>query len=76
MTTQNPVEMKMNFIFGIALAAGFGWLYFLPSIVAAKHRKRNKRAVFVSNLLLGRTFMGWVLAMVWAKTGDDRVSHS
>ena len=68
MTTKNPVEPVMNFVFGIALVIGFGWLYFLPSIVALKHGTRNTRAIFVLNLFFGWTFIGWVIAMVWAKT--------
>jgi hypothetical protein len=68
MTTPNRVEMTMNFIFGIALVAGFGWLYFPPSIVAAKHRKRNKGTIFLLNVFLGWTFVGWVIAMMRAKT--------
>ena len=68
MTTQNSVEMVINFIFGSAFVVGFGWLYFLPSIVALKHGTRNTGAIFALNLLLGWTFIGWVTAMVWAKT--------
>jgi len=40
------------------------FLYFLPSIVARK--KRNWAAIFVLNLFLGWTFLGWVIALVWA----------
>lgn len=39
-------------------------LYFLPSILARK--KRQATAVFVLNLLLGWTVLGWIGALVWA----------
>lgn len=39
-------------------------LYFLPSILARK--KRQATPVFVLNLLLGWTFLGWIGALVWA----------
>ena len=42
--------------------------YFLPSIVG--HNKHNAGAIFVLNLLLGWTIIGWAIAMVWALTGD------
>jgi hypothetical protein len=39
-------------------------IYFLPAIVAAKFR--NAGAIFVLNLLLGWTLIGWIVALVWA----------
>jgi hypothetical protein len=49
-----------------------GWilvgLYFLPTIVAFRHR--NQTAIFILNLFLGWTFIGWVLALVWACTNN------
>jgi ABC-type Na+ efflux pump permease subunit len=44
-------------------------LYFLPSIVG--RRKRNAGAIFVLNLFLGWSLIGWVVAMVWAVAKDD-----
>jgi len=43
-----------------------GLIYFLPSLIA--HRKRDFGAIFALNLLLGWTFIGWVVALVWALT--------
>lgn len=46
-------------------------LYFTPSIIA-HHRKHPKRtAIRVLNLLTGWTFIGWVIAAVWAYAGPD-----
>jgi hypothetical protein len=50
---------------------GFGFLfYFLPSIVAAARSKRDLVSIFVLNLLLGWTAIGWVIALVWALKTD------
>ena len=43
--------------------------YFVPSIVG--RRKTNATAIFILNLFLGWTFLGWVLALVWACTKDS-----
>ena len=43
-------------------------LYFLPSVVASERRHRERRAIFVLNLLLGWTFIGWASALVWSLT--------
>jgi hypothetical protein len=39
-------------------------LYFLPSILG--HDKRDGAGIFLLNLLLGWTIIGWVAAMIWA----------
>jgi len=50
---------------------GFGFvLYFLPSIIALARSKRDTTAIFVLNLLLGWTAIGWVIALVWALKTD------
>ena len=41
-------------------------IYFLPTIVALSRRKTNRTAIFLLNLLLGWTFVGWVVALVMA----------
>ena len=48
-------------------------LYFLPAIVGRK--KQNARAIFVLNLLLGWTFLGWVGALIWALIADQPVTQ-
>jgi len=45
-------------------------VYFLPSLVAIEQRKQNGTAIFVLNLFLGWTLLGWVVALVWAVTKD------
>jgi hypothetical protein len=42
--------------------------YLLPAIVAAVRRHHNQNAIFILNVLLGWTFVGWVVALVWAAT--------
>jgi Superinfection immunity protein len=43
-------------------------LYFLPSIIGRD--KRHWVGIFVVNLLLGWTLIGWVVAFLWACTSD------
>jgi hypothetical protein len=43
-------------------------LYFFPTLIGRK--KRNAGAIFVLNLLLGWTLIGWIIALVWAFTVD------
>jgi Superinfection immunity protein len=50
---------------------GFGTvLYFLPSIMAFARSKRDLLAIFLLNLFLGWTVIGWVVSLVWAVKTD------
>jgi len=50
---------------------GFGFLvYFAPTIVALARHKRNTPSIFLLNLFLGWTLVGWIIALVWASTVD------
>ena len=46
-------------------------IYFLPSIWAEKHHHKNAEAIVILNLFLGWTFIGWVIALVWAAMSDS-----
>lgn len=48
----------------------FVGMYFLPTIVSAFSKNKNTVSVFFLNLLLGWTFIGWVVALVWAAKKD------
>lgn len=40
--------------------------YFLPSTIAKGAKHPQTTAIFLLNLLLGWTFLGWVVALIWA----------
>ena len=53
-----------------AVTSGFfliaALLYFVPTIVAVMRHVPNTGSVFVINLLLGWSFIGWVVALAMA----------
>lgn len=51
-------------VFGLLLLA----LYFLPTITAHRRGHHQSLAIGLLNLFLGWTFLGWVVALVWAAT--------
>jgi len=57
----------------IALIIAGVLVYFLPWLVALGRGKRNTVSIFVLNLLLGWTLVGWVVSLVWATTNDTAV---
>lgn len=54
-------------LIGVALLA-----YFFPSIVASMRHHHNALAIFMLNLLLGWTLLGWLGALIWACTDPRR----
>jgi len=44
------------------------FIYFTPSLVASSRKHHNRVAIYVVNLFLGWTFIGWVVSLAWALT--------
>jgi hypothetical protein len=51
---------------GFAIVAGIAFLYFMPSIDARRRKVPDVGMIFVINLLLGWTIIGWIIAMALA----------
>lgn len=58
-------------IVAVLLLATFG-LYFLPWLVALFRGHINTSAIFVTNLLLGWSGLGWIVALIWAFTNTGK----
>jgi membrane protein CcdC involved in cytochrome C biogenesis len=50
------------------------FLYLLPTFVAMGRHHHNALAIGILNLLLGWTFVGWVVALVWSCTSAQRAT--
>lgn len=70
-----------NSTFLISMPGGSEWilvilvlfpLYFLPSIIGSNRNRNNIAGIFVLNLLLGWTFLGWLGALIWAFSGSNK----
>jgi len=46
-------------------------IYFIPTIIAIA-KERQPGAITALNLFLGWTFIGWVIALVWALTDKKK----
>jgi hypothetical protein len=57
-----------------AVALIFGGLvvaYFIPSFIAKGREVKNAKSVYVVNIFLGWTFIGWVVALAMAVRSDE-----
>lgn len=46
-------------------------LYLLPGIIASSREHKNSTAIWILNIVLGWSFLGWVAALVWSFTNPD-----
>jgi uncharacterized membrane protein YqaE (UPF0057 family) len=42
--------------------------YLAPTMAAALNKHHNTSAIAITNILLGWTVLGWVIALIWAFT--------
>lgn len=64
----SPAELLLG-VLGVVLLV---IIYFLPALIAGRRKHRNAGAIGALNLLLGWTFLGWVVSLVWALTEDAK----
>ncbi len=59
----------------IAIIVLFIIFYFLPSIIAFYKGKSNTLAIVLLNLFLGWSFIGWLVALIWAVSKDKEIQQ-
>lgn len=60
------MQMQNFTALGLLLVVLFFAFYFLPTLIAFLMQHKNKLAIFLLNLLLGWTILGWVVSLVWS----------
>lgn len=63
--------MIVYYIVSFIVSEIFLYIYFLPSILAIENNKENVLILYVCNLLLGVTVIGWFAALVMALKSDE-----
>jgi hypothetical protein len=64
----------MHLLFALFLLP-FGAIHFLPTIIAALRHSRHTVAIFLLNLFLSWTVIGWIVALIWAATSQPKYSY-
>lgn len=65
-SSASAFDMGDNVIGKVLLAAFIFFAYFLPTTIAQTRKHQNLKSIFVLNLLLGWTVIGWVVALIWS----------
>ena len=47
-------------------------MMFLPTLIALLRGHHDSFAIFLTNLLLGWTVIGWIVALIWSVTAKRR----
>jgi T4 superinfection immunity protein len=61
---------NVSFLRAVAVTSIALPLYFLPAILG--RRKRIAFAIFLVDLLVGWTVIGWIVALIWAVAGESQ----
>lgn len=62
---ENPI---VSIIFGFVILA----LYFVPAIIANQRKHKQYNPILLINLFLGWTFIGWLIALIWAVSYQEK----
>lgn len=76
-TSGKDSTLAQNFILGgiaFIVAEVFLYIYFLPSIIAIENNNRNVFFIYILNLILGVTIIGWFIAFGMALNSDKKDS--
>jgi len=69
-----PIDV-IEFLVGAAFAVLIVYTYFFPAILASGRNHPQRYAIGILNFFFGWTFLGWVIALVWAATAIPQ-SHA
>lgn len=51
---------------GLLIILSLFFMYFLPSFIAFNRKNPSAPGIFILNLVFGWTFLGWIVALIWA----------
>lgn len=63
-------------IFGAVVGSVSAIIYGIPTLIAVNREHTQTSAIGVLNFLAGWTFLGWVIAVVWAVSNNSGDSES
>lgn len=74
-----PLQSGMELALAPFLCASIGlglFVYFIPSIIALWRNHTSRVMVILLNILLGWTFVGWLIALIFALAGKSDPNKS
>lgn len=72
---KTDVASSSSVLWSIVLLFAGGCFYLLPGIVGQNRHHHQRTAIWVLNIFLGWTVLGWIAALVWASTAITAQQH-
>jgi len=66
--------MHLTFFVTFLLITSLSIIYLIPSFIAALKYHHTPLAIFILNLIVGWTFIGWVTCLLWACKGKNNLN--
>ncbi len=65
------VGMLVYYLAAFLVSEIFLYIYFLPTILAIENNRENMLLLYICNLLLGVTVVGWFIALIMALKSEE-----
>lgn len=69
------MEQGGNLVLGFAVLLVMGAIYFIPGIVAITRGRDGASGIFLLNIFIGWTVIGWVVLLIIAFTGETEAQR-
>jgi hypothetical protein len=50
----------------------FQFIYYIPTLIAMFKKRPDTLRIFITNLLVGWTFFGWAIILVWVLVTNSK----
>lgn len=67
------MEAETSFVRGVVKFL-LAMSYILPALIASFRKHPNHVAIAATNVLLGFTVLGWIVALIWSLTNTSKSS--
>jgi hypothetical protein len=70
-TSDDPL-FTVLIVLGILILVGLAFcIYLIPTFVAYNRQHPQRVFIMMLNLFLGNTLVGWIAALIWARSGGE-----
>jgi hypothetical protein len=68
-------DIFMHWDMALYLLLGLS-IYLVPTIIAFQKKHPSKRSILFTNILIGWSVIGWILALIWCFSSDNKSRRS
>ena len=69
--TEDAFLFMLVLIFALILSGVVIYVYMIPTFTAYKRKHPQRVYIMLLNLFLGNTLVGWIAALIWARSREE-----